>query len=167
MEEILHQAEQLEKKYDWVGAADSYNKTLAQLSENDFSRKADVTERLGYALYHFAFQAETPEEFRERLRQSTVAYKKAVEFYGKPNEPVKTARTSRCNAMIAYIGYWLATEAKEKKEKIDECWRLAKDALAAFKEAGEGWEYGKTHNQLSSSVVFAFCLEWVFKADRR
>jgi hypothetical protein len=122
---------------------------------------------LGYAFYRVAFQAESKDEFRERLRQSTVAYEKAVEFYGKPNEPVKTARTSRCNAMIAYIGYWLATEAKEKKEKIDECWRLAKEALAAFKEAGEGWEYGKTHNQLSSSVVFAFCLEWGFQSRQK
>ena len=50
--------------------------------------------------------------------------------------------------MIAYVGYWLAAEAKEKKKKIDECWRLTKDALEAFREAGEGWEYGKTYNQL-------------------
>ena len=126
MEEILHQAERSEKEYDWLEAAGFYEKALNLLPQDDFSKIAEIHERMGYAFYNFAFQAESKDEFRERLRQSTVAYEKAVEFYGKPNEPVKTARTSRCNAMIAYIGYWLATEAKEKKEKIDECWRLAR-----------------------------------------
>jgi hypothetical protein len=167
VEEILHQAEQLEKEYDWSGATQLYEKALNLLAENDFSSKGETQERLAYAFYHFAFQAESKDEFRERLRQSTVAYEKAVEFYGKLKEPVKTPKTSRCNAMIAYIGYWLAPESKEKKKKIDECWRLTKEASAAFKEAGESLEYGKTYNQLSSSVVFAFSLDWNFQAREK
>jgi len=167
VEEILHQAERLEREYDWLRATELHEKALNLLPQDDFSKIGEIHERLGYAFYHFAFQAERKDEFRDRLRQSAVAYEKAVEFYGKLNEPVKTPRTSRCNAMIAYIGYWLAPEAKEKKKKIDECWRLTKEALAAFKEAGEGWEYGRTHNQLSSSVVFAFCLDWNFQAREK
>ena len=167
MEEILHRVEQLERNYDWLGAAESYKKALALLSENDFSWKADVNERLGYAFYRFAFQAETNEEFKNRLHQSTVAYEKAAEFIEKSNESVKAAKKSRCNAMISYICYWLTPEAKEKKIKIDECWTLTKEALAAFKEADEDWEYGKTHNQLSSSVVFAFSLNWDFQARQK
>ena len=167
MEEILHQAEQLEKEYDWLRATELHEKALNLLPQDDFSKMGEIHERLGYAFYHFAFQAESKDEFRERLRQSAAAYEKAVGCYGKLNEPVKTPRTSRCNAMIAYIGYWLAPEAKEKKKMIDECWRLTKEALADFKEAGEGWEYGKTHNQLSSSVVFAFCLDWNFQAREK
>jgi len=167
VEEILHHAEQLEKEYDWLGASAQHEKALNLLPESDFSRKGEIHERLGYALYRFAFQAESKDEFRDRLHQSSVAYEKAVELYGELNEPVKTARTLRCDAMIAYIGYWLAPEAKEKKEKIDECWRLTKEALVAFKEAGEGWEYGKTNNQLSNGVVFAFCLNWDFQAREK
>jgi hypothetical protein len=167
VEEILHRVEQLERNYDWLGAAESYKKALALLSENDFSWKADVNERLGYAFYRFAFQAETNEEFKNRLHQSTVAYEKAAEFIEKSNESVKAAKKSRCNAMISYICYWLTPEAKEKKIKIDECWTLTKEALAAFKEADEDWEYGKTHNQLSSSVVFAFSLNWDFQARQK
>ena len=160
MEEILHQAEQSEKEYDWPGAAQLYEKALKLLPQDDFSKVGEIRERLAYAFYRFAFQAESKDEFRERLRQSTVAYEKAVEFHGKLKEPVKTARTSRSNAMIAYIGYWLAPEAKEKKRQIDECWRLASEALKAFVEAGEGLEYGKTFNQLSKSADLSFCLEW-------
>jgi tetratricopeptide (TPR) repeat protein len=167
VEEILHQAERLEKEYDWSGAAESYEKALNLLPTDDFPKRGEFQERLAYAFYRFAFQAETKDEFRERLRQSTVAYERAVGCYGKLSEPLKTARTSRCNAMIAYIGYWLALEAKEKKKNIDECWRLTKEALAAFKEAGEGWEYGRTYNQLSSSVVFGYCLEWNFQGREK
>ena len=91
MEEILHQAEQLEKEYDWLGATESYEKALNLLPEDDFSRKGETHERLGYAFYRFAFQAESKDEFRERLRQSIVHYEKAMEFFGKLNEPVKKA----------------------------------------------------------------------------
>jgi tetratricopeptide (TPR) repeat protein len=160
VEEILHQAERLEKEYDWLGAAGSHEKALNLLPQDDFSKMGEIHERLGYALYRFAFQAEINEKFRDRLRQSAVIYEKTIDFYGRQKESVKTARMLRCNAMIAYAGYWLAPEAKEKKRQIDECWRLASEALKAFEEAGEGLEYGKTFNQLSKSADLSFCLEW-------
>jgi hypothetical protein len=167
VEEILYQAEQLEKEYNWLGATGLHEKALNLLLQDDFAKMGEIHERLGYAFYRAAFQAESRDEFRDRLRQSVVSYEKATESYGRLNASVRTTRTSRSNAMIAYIGYWLAPEAKEKKKKIDECWRLTKDTLKAFKEADEGWEYGKTHNQLSSSVVFAFCLDWDFQAREK
>jgi hypothetical protein len=165
VKEILHQAEQLEKKYDWVGAADSYNKTLALLSENGFSRKADVTERLGYALYHFAFQAETPEEFRERMHQAALSHEKAAQFYAKTTETEK-GRVPRCEAMIAYIGYWLASEVSEKKRLLDECWRLTKEVLKDLDKTGNAFEYGKTYNQLSSSAAERYCFESSFESRK-
>ena len=167
MEEILHQAEQLEKDYDWLGASTLYEKALNLLREDDLLKKGEIHERLGYALYRLAFQAETIEEFRDRLRQSTVAYGKAIEFYGRPTESEKTARTLRCNAAIAYIGYWLASEAPEKKRLLDECWRLTKEALKSFEEAGESLEYGKTYNQLSSSAFDRYVFEWSFQAREK
>jgi tetratricopeptide (TPR) repeat protein len=139
VEGILHQAEQLEKDYDWFGAAGLYEKALKLLPQNDFLKVGDSYERLGYAFYRSAFQAETNEPFTDRLRQSAVAYEKAVEFYGRPKQPAKTARTLRCNAMIAYVCYWLAPEAHEKKRLIDDCWRLTKEALNGFKEAGDAF----------------------------
>jgi hypothetical protein len=167
VEEILHQAEQLEKEYDWLGATALYEKALNLLPQDDFSKRGEIHERLGYAFYRFAFQAESKDEFRERLRQSTVAYEKAAGCYGKLNEPLKTARKSRCNAMITYIGYWLASEAPEKKRLLDECWQRTKEALDAFKDAGNALEYGKTYNQLSSSIALGFCLEWNCQAREK
>jgi len=115
MEEILNQAERLEKEYDWFGAVESYEKALNLLSEDDFSRKGDTHERLGYAFYRAAFQAESNDEFRQRLRQAIADYEKAKESYQQLNDPAKTGKVFRCDAMNAYIGYWLAAEASEKK----------------------------------------------------
>ena len=162
MEEILHRAARLEKEYDWVGAAESYEKALNLLPQDDFSKIGEIHERLGYAFYRFAFQAESKDEFRERLRQSAVVYEKAIEFYGKLNGSVKTARTSRCNAMIAYISYWLTPETQEKKKMIDECWKLTKNALETF-EVGNALEYGKTFNELSASAELGFSLRETFQ----
>jgi len=167
MEEIVHQAEQLEKEYDWVGAAGSYEKALKLLPQDDFSRIGEVHERLGNAHFRFAFQAESKDEFKERLRQSVAAYEKAIGSYGRSENSLKTAKTLRCNAMIAYAGYWFAPQAQEKKKMIDECWRLTKDALKAFMATGENCEYGRTYKQLSSSIVFGFCLGWDFQAQEK
>jgi hypothetical protein len=163
VEEILHQAEQLEKEYDWLRAAESYKKALNLLSEDDFSRKGEVTERFGYAFYRAAFQAENRDEFRERMGQSVANYQKARELYGGLNAQVKASRTFRCDAMIAFADYWLASQASEKKRLLDECWRLTKEALKGLDEAGSFLEYGETYNHLSSSAAQRFYLDSNFQ----
>jgi hypothetical protein len=135
--------------------------------EDDFSRSGEVHERLGYGFYRAAMQAESREQFKKRMLEAVAHYEQAKGCYSRLNEAVKASRISRCDAMIAYAGYWLATEAAEKKKLLDECWRLAKASLESFKENGEAEEYGKTYNQLSNSVVFDFCLEWDFKAREK
>jgi hypothetical protein len=166
LEETLHQAEQLEKEYEWLKAAESYEKALKLLPEDDFSRKAETLERLGYAVYRAAFQAESNDDFRQTLRKAVLDYEKAKENYQKVNDP-NTGRMLRCDAMNAYMGYWLAPEAPEKKRLLGECWRLAEDSLKASKESGKAEEYGETFNQLSASALLAFCYEWDYQAGKK
>jgi hypothetical protein len=167
VEEILNQAERLEKDCEWLRAAESYEKALKLLSEDDFSRKGETHDGLGYAFYRAAFQAESNDEFRQRLNQAIVSYKKARDYYRKLNEPKKTGRILRCGAMVAYVGYWLASEASEKKRLLGECWRFAQDSLRASEESGEAEEYGETFNQLSASALLWFCFEWDYQARKR
>ena len=167
MEEILHQAEQSEKEYNWLEAAGSYEKALNLLPQDDFSKREEIQERLGLAFYRFAFQAESKDEFRQRLHQAILNYEKTKELIQKLNELTKKGRILRCDAMIAYAGYWLASEAPEKKRLLDECWQRTKEALDAFKEAGNALEYGKTYNQLASSAFLAYALEWSFQAGEK
>jgi tetratricopeptide (TPR) repeat protein len=159
VEEIQGQAERLEKEYEWLKAAESYEKALKLLPEDDFTRKGETYERLGYALYRAAFQAESIEEFRQRLRRAIADYEKAKEHYQELSDTTKKGITLRCDAMNAYMGYWLASEASEKKRLLGECWRSTQEALKASKESGNAEEYGATFNQLSASALFRYCYE--------
>jgi hypothetical protein len=164
VEEILHQAEQSEKNYDWLGAAGLYEKAANLLPQDDLSKIGEIYERLGYACYRFAFQAENNDEFRQRLHRAIHGYEKAREWCQKLDEPMNAGKVLRCEAMIACVGYWLASDVPEKKRLVNECWRLAKMSLKAFEELKDFFQYGRTCNQLSNNVVFGFCLEWNFHA---
>jgi len=166
-EGILGQAMEKEKEYDWLAAAESYEKALGLVPEQDSSRIGEIYERLGYAFFRAAMQAENVDEFRERMRQAVANYEKAKQLYGIVGEQGKKPRMIRCDAMIAYLGYWLASEAPEKKRLLDECWQLTKEALKAFEEAGDNLEYGKTYNQLSISALFGIAFEWDSPASEK
>lgn len=164
MEEILRRAERLEKEYDWLAAAESYEEAVNLQSETDSSGMGTLCERAAYALYRSAFQAETCDEFRERLGRAVQNYGKARGLYGRPSESPYRARMQRCEAMIAYANFWLTSEVAEKKKLANECWSLTGESLRDFKETGDGQEYGQTYNQLSSSAFFVFVLESEFKS---
>jgi hypothetical protein len=167
VEVVLRQAREREKEYEWFCAVEFYKKALGLVSEQDFSKLAEINECLAYAFYRAAMQAASLEEFKERMRQSASNYEKVKEFYGRLNEPAKTPRLLRCDAMVAYVGYWLATEVPEKKRLVNECWRLAKVSLKSFEQAADALEYGKTYNQLVTCVVFGFALEWDFQTREK
>lgn len=159
MEKILHQAERLEKGYDWLGAAESYDEALKLVPEDDFSRMGQIGERLGYAFYRAAMQAESREEFTERLQRAIGALEEAHEFYKRLVDK-KSAEMFRCEAVVKYLGYWLTSVPSEKRKLLDECLELEGKALDAFLESGDMLEYGKTYNELSLVFFFRFYLEW-------
>jgi hypothetical protein len=167
VEEILRRAEESEKTYDWSGATELYEKALNSLPKDAHSIAGEVNEKLAYALYRHAFQAANNEEFKERLSRAALDYDKAIRFYENLPQSARMSRILRCNAMKAYIGSWMASQAVEKKKFIDECWSLAGESLKSFEKADEGLEYANTYIQLSGSAIFAFTRESDFKRRER
>jgi tetratricopeptide (TPR) repeat protein/KaiC/GvpD/RAD55 family RecA-like ATPase len=159
VEEILHQAERLEKEYDWVGAVGLYEKALKLLRQDDFSKMMEIHERSGYASYRSAFQAESNDKFRERLRQAVLGYERTKELHGRLNESAKMPSMLRCDAMIAYIGYWLASEGPEKKALLDEGCRIEREVLKAYQEEGNQLELGKACIRLAGILSDRLDLE--------
>ncbi len=152
MEQILARAREQERDYDWLGGSGSYKKASDLISEQDLAKKADFQERLGYAMYRAAMQADRVDEFRERMRGAVAGYERAEEFYGRLGEQ---GRRLRCDAMIAYLGFWLTEAVAEKKRLVDEAWERTKKALEAFREHGGALEYGNTYNLLVLSALFS------------
>jgi hypothetical protein len=167
VEEILHQAEQLEQEYDWVGATELREKALSMLAQDGFSKIGELSECLGYAFHRAAMQAESPGEFQIRSTKAVQNYQKAKEFYAKAVDSAATPRILRCDAMITFLGYWLAQKAQEKNRLVTESWRLTKMSLEAFKEVRDTWNYGKTYNQLFLSAGLASFLQWDAKAGEK
>ena len=69
MAEVL-EAAALEKGYDWMGAKDLYEQALIAVDEGDHFRRGEIQEKIGYSLRRAAFQAESQEEFSDRVRRA-------------------------------------------------------------------------------------------------
>jgi hypothetical protein len=160
VQRVLAQAKEKEKRYDWVGAVEFHKKALGQmLKQRDLWKAGEIEERIGYCFHRAAMQAESQEEFRERLHLAIEEYEKAHGFYEKLGHEQK-ATMLRCRAVAKYLGYWLTSEASEKRRFLDECLELEKNALMTFLKLGNMLEYGRTYNELWPVFFFRGYLEW-------
>ena len=158
--EALGRAKALEKKYEWLKATELYEQTLAAVGKQNFSRKGEIQERIGHCLHRAAFQAESPEEFKQRMQRAIEAYEKSYGSYEKLVDEQKATRMFRCRAVAKYLGYWLTSDPLEKKRLLDKCLELEGKALAGFLESGDTLEYVKTFNELPFVFWFRILLEW-------
>jgi hypothetical protein len=82
---ILAQAKEREKKYNWLQAVESYKEAQASvLKQKNYQEAGEIQERIGFCFQNAAMQAKSREEFREKMRYSIEAYKKASDFYEMP-----------------------------------------------------------------------------------
>jgi hypothetical protein len=146
-DEILEKAKAEEKRYEWLKATDYYQKALTTVAETDFLRKGEISEKLAYAVYKAAFQADNSHEFKERMGHALTCYGEAKKLYEKSPDVKKTPRIYRCDAMIAFAGYWLATTGAERRRSVERCGGLTKQVFKSF-TAEEKWEFGSTFTQL-------------------
>jgi len=153
---ILNQAKKKEKKHDWVRAVEFYEQALDVVGKQDLLRKGEVQKRIGYCFCRGAFQAETQEEFKNRMLEAVEAYEKAAEEH----ENVDPAKALYCQAMALYAKSWVHVEASQKKNALDECGRLLREAMKAFEAAEDHLNYGKTCNALQLCLWDKRLLEW-------
>ncbi len=144
------EAAALEKKYEWLGVADVYDRAFRMVDEGDFFRGGKVKERIGYCLQRAAFQAESRKEFLERLERAVEAYKEAGGLYKKVADEMGAPWTLRCVALSKYLRHWMASDPSEKKMLLDECLELEENALKAFWDTGNKLQYGRTYNELQA-----------------
>ena len=162
LDQVLADGKRKEEKYDWLGAAELYRKTLASISEKSAAEVGELCERSGYASFQSGMQATNLDDFQKRMRQSLEDY----ERFGH-NNPARAqsgpiATYLRCQAMVAYVRYWLAENASDKKRFIQDAWRLAKETFEKFEEEGDESEYDRTYIQLSLAGLLSSLYEKEF-----
>jgi len=161
VEEVLRKAEELEKKYDWGKAAVLYEQALRIAGKKSFSMKVEIEEEISYCFYQAAFQAETQEQFRRYMQLAVKAYEKAVELLERVREAKgSSAKMLHLKAMIAYINHWLTSSPNAKMKLLDRCCRLEKEALKAYKKAGDQLGLGKTCTGLANCLTDRLDLEF-------
>jgi len=148
VEAILSQAIERERDYDWMSAVELYHTAISMVPEQDILKTGEIHERIGYGLFRAAAQADSVEEFKKRMQMSVESYEKAAELF----ERVEPARGLYCKAMARYSDSWFVEDPSRKKELLDDCWRLMKEALGGFDAAEDQLGYGKAFRTLS------FCL---------
>ena len=161
LEYILAQAKEREKKYDWLGAVEFYEKasSLAQ-KKKGFRKIAEIQEKIGFCFYRTAFQTESQREFRRYMQLTAETYKKAVELLKKVKEATwSSAKVLDCKAMVAYVDHLLSLDQGTRKKLLDQCWRLKKEVLRAYDKTGDRLSLGKICVELADFLVDRLDLE--------
>jgi tetratricopeptide (TPR) repeat protein len=161
LESLLAHAKESEKECDWRAAAEAYSSASALVPSNDLLQLGNVEEARAHALYRYAFQAETKEEFREHIAKAIEQYAVANEAYGKLGGRESVPWSRRCDAMTAFLGFWSEAGFAERKRLISEAWSLAKSAADAFEEVKDYPQLRKTNNVLTSAVSIG----WFYTTD--
>src|SRR5690348_4539961 len=117
---ILEQAKRYETEYNWVEAAELYERAANALSVDESFQKGELFEKTGYAHYKAALQGETVDDFVERIRSAISAYEKAREFYAGARS--RQPEMLRSSAMVSFLSLWLAPSPTERRRLIEQAW---------------------------------------------
>ncbi|MFB3888563.1 MAG: ATPase domain-containing protein [Candidatus Bathyarchaeia archaeon] len=137
-----------EREYRWLDAAEFYEQKAQSSAENS-SLAAEYWDRIGSCYSYASRQARTVEEFRDLRQKAVEAYETAAELFAATRSPNSQGRSAGCLAIAEYTRSWLASTPSEKEKMLDDCLRLGKKALEAFKASGDELCYGKMCNVLS------------------
>jgi hypothetical protein len=156
MEEVLSRAVSLEREYDWLGAVDQHLQYLSLIDEADHLRRGEAQERISSCFYRAAFQAESQDGLRDRMRKAVEACEAAHGIYAKLVNDQGAARVLRTEAVLKFLEHWVASGSSDKLRFLCESLELEKKAMAAFWGLGDKLEFSKTYNALSEIFFHIF-----------
>jgi len=135
---LLNKAKKLEKKYEWLQAADYYSKASdLALERNNIMKAADLNGKIGFCFYRAAFQAQTNAEFKKLLKQSIQAHEKEISNLAVTEEDNKQPRMKHAEALAVYTRSWIETSAPKRKALLDEWWTLENQVLDSYERLGD------------------------------
>jgi KaiC/GvpD/RAD55 family RecA-like ATPase len=170
LEQLMGQAKEQEKTYEWLRAVDFYKKALSSaLDSKDFLKAGEISEQIGFCYRKAAYQAENSENFKEHIHLAAGSYGKAAEFFEKAEvaKKEKLARSAHYKALGVLAGLDLAPDTSEKKMLLDQSVEMMKKALKAYEEVGDRIGFGKACNELLECLSSRITLEGDWQAQKR
>jgi predicted amidohydrolase len=146
-------AEEKEREYNWLEAARLYELELAPTESDAVSSPAETWERIGSCYNWASRQTENLEEFKKLRQLSVEGYQTATKLFQMEDNLKSEIKGAECTAKALYLCSWLASNASEKKETLDECRKFGKKALEGYEEAEEDLGYAESCNNLSLCLL--------------
>ena len=149
LQSLLNKTQELEKRYEWLQAAEIYQKASPiALKNNDLLKVAELDELIGFCYFRAAFQAQNNIEFKDRLKLAIQAYDKESRILNEAKVENKQVRIKKAEAWIIYIRSWLETSALKRKELLDEWWTLENRVLEAYESIGDVHSIGNVCTEM-------------------
>jgi KaiC/GvpD/RAD55 family RecA-like ATPase/tetratricopeptide (TPR) repeat protein len=161
MQNILAQATEKEKKYDWSGAIDFYEEALtSELRKKDFNAASEIQEKIWHCLYLTPFQAESRREFRKQLQVAIESFKKTPQSLRKNERKIGYhPKLPQSRARIAYLRHFLSTQPNARKKLLDTCLKSMREVLTTYDKAGDRLGFGKASIEMAVYLADRLDLE--------
>lgn len=108
-------------------------------------------ELLADCLFKDAFQAETRDNFRERMQKAVVA----CDELSRLHEKVEPSASKRWVARGIYAKFWIANSPPERRDLITQCLTLAEEAAILSEQEGSLKELASSHRDLLTYLMEA------------
>jgi len=164
LESLLDEAQALEKKYEWLQAAEIYEKASGLvLNKKDVLKAVNLNERTGFCYYRAAFQVKTNLDFTKRSKLAIEAYKKEIHILEESTQINKQVQINQAKAIIVYIQARIETSPQKKKELLEKWLVLDRQVLEAYEKAGDFHSFCKVCNDRLDNSRFE--LGWLTREE--
>jgi len=148
IEAILKKANGREERFQWLEAAQLYEKAL-QTGAQSASLTTEIMEKLGFSYVRASRQAEDLKTFKKFSELAVKTYSNAAELVEREKSIENEGRNHQLKAIAEYVNSWLANDPSQKMRMLKTCDAFSEKALDAYKKGENGFQFGRAYNILS------------------
>lgn len=160
MKTLLAEAVELCGRYEWVAAANQYERASKLLASGTDTREMGrVTELAAGAWFKGAFQSENREEFKRRMELAQALYNKATVLYDGAGQE---GRAKIAKAREVFARFWTKDKPEERRSLTEKAIETAEESAKFSELLGDKVALAEAHKHLLWYYVEELALdrEW-------
>ncbi len=134
LQELFEVSLELERRYEWRGAAEKYSEALGRIRTRDLSRRAGIIEEIARCQVYAALQAETKEGYIREVEEAAENYRQAAELYGAIKTQGEQARADACGSKALFLESIIQRGTDGKRRLLEDSRELLECALGAYEQ---------------------------------